>query len=193
MSTLAESWTRIMAWTQANAPESAHASPPASPEQVGRLRSRLGLPLPADLEAWLSVADGAEIKVWSKSPEEAWQLFGAREIAEDRAQLGAICAELVAEYGPSAGEGRAVGPARPLAWSSAWIPVATNGAGARLCLDTDPAPGGAVGQVIVYHGSSPLREVICPSLSALLAGYADGLARGEYENEPFVGPVPRAE
>lgn len=39
---------------------------------------------------------------------------------------------------------------KPMLWNSKWIPIAENGAGDYLCLDTDPADGGCYGQVLYF-------------------------------------------
>nr|WP_246183482.1 SMI1/KNR4 family protein [Paenibacillus methanolicus] len=36
---------------------------------------------------------------------------------------------------------------KPCLWNSKWIPIASNGGGDYLCIDTDPSDAGVVGQV----------------------------------------------
>ncbi|OAB47172.1 SMI1/KNR4 family protein [Paenibacillus antarcticus] len=40
------------------------------------------------------------------------------------------------------------GEIKPVLWNSKWIPIAENGGGDYLCLDTDPSEAGSVGQVL---------------------------------------------
>lgn len=39
---------------------------------------------------------------------------------------------------------------QPLLWHKKWIPIAENGGGDYLCLDTDPTEQGVVGQVLYF-------------------------------------------
>ena len=39
---------------------------------------------------------------------------------------------------------------KPFLWNSKWIPIAVNGGGDYLCIDTDPSEAGVVGQVLYF-------------------------------------------
>ena len=39
---------------------------------------------------------------------------------------------------------------KPFLWNSKWIPIAVNGGGDYLCVDTDPSEAGVVGQVLYF-------------------------------------------
>ncbi len=39
---------------------------------------------------------------------------------------------------------------KPFLWNPKWIPIAENGGGDYLCLDTDPSEAGSVGQVLYF-------------------------------------------
>ena len=61
---------------------------------------------------------------------------------------------------------------RDLWWSPRWIPLTGNGAGDHLCVDLDPAPGGAPGQVITMWHMDDVREVKAAGWAAWLEGVA---------------------
>jgi cell wall assembly regulator SMI1 len=73
------------------------------------------------------------------------------------------------------------GPVRPDWWNPRWVPVAGNASGDAICLDLDPPPGGAVGQVIEFLHDEKDRTVLAPSLDAWLEEFATGLEDGEYK------------
>ncbi|ATP40377.1 SMI1/KNR4 family protein [Solibacillus sp. R5-41] len=39
---------------------------------------------------------------------------------------------------------------KSLLWNSKWIPIAVNGGGDYLCIDTDPSEAGVVGQILYF-------------------------------------------
>ncbi|MGN7400783.1 SMI1/KNR4 family protein [Cytobacillus praedii] len=39
---------------------------------------------------------------------------------------------------------------KPFLWNSKWIPIAVNGGGDYLCIDTDPSDAGVAGQVLYF-------------------------------------------
>jgi cell wall assembly regulator SMI1 len=190
VSTLAEQWQRIDAWLAAHAACELSASPPISPQGMSNLEAALGRPLPLELAQWLAIHDGAQAEVWTTSPEQAWTLFRSKQIEEGWKALQKLFAELATELGPETLAVRAIGPVSAVFWKPAWIPFATNGAGDRLCFDMAPEPGGVEGQIVLYLRDPAPRQVVAPSLTALLSAYADALERGAYRFEPYVGLVP---
>lgn len=53
---------------------------------------------------------------------------------------------------------------KPLLWNAKWIPIAENGAGDYLCIDTDPAESGIVGQVLYFWHDWGNRSIEAKSL-----------------------------
>jgi len=49
-----------------------------------------------------------------------------------------------------------------------------------ICLDFDPAPGGAVGQMIVFWHVHSERKVLAPNFRTWLADFATDLEQGKY-------------
>lgn len=53
---------------------------------------------------------------------------------------------------------------KPLLWNSKWIPIAENGGGDYVCIDTDPAESGTVGQILYFWHDWGDRSVEAKSL-----------------------------
>ncbi|MFB9324608.1 SMI1/KNR4 family protein [Paenibacillus aurantiacus] len=58
---------------------------------------------------------------------------------------------------------------KPLLWNPKWIPVAENGGGDYLCIDTDPSEFGVVGQVLYFWHDWGRRSVEAKSLFEFIA------------------------
>ncbi|MGG3798374.1 SMI1/KNR4 family protein [Metabacillus fastidiosus] len=53
---------------------------------------------------------------------------------------------------------------KPVFWNSKWIPIAENGGGDYLCIDTDPSETGVIGQILYYWHDWGNRSVQAKSL-----------------------------
>lgn len=65
------------------------------------------------------------------------------------------------------------GSVRPHWWNRGWLPISSNGAGDCYCIDMDPAPGGAVGQVVSFWHDDAERAVVAADVAEYLLGYVD--------------------
>jgi cell wall assembly regulator SMI1 len=159
-------WERIRGWVeeQADAPES--LGPGATPEQIAKLEANIGATLPADLTALLELHDGDAVTLHS------WlQLLAVDHIAAEISNAH--------EWAARARCLEVAGPVEPVAWHPGWFPFAIlYGASLLHCVDTAPAKGGSVGQVIFVNLEDGERRVIAPSLSAYLERFAASLEDG---------------
>lgn len=57
---------------------------------------------------------------------------------------------------------------KPMLWNSKWIPIADNGGGDCVCIDTDPTKKGLYGQIIDFYHDWGERSVTAKSLSDFL-------------------------
>lgn len=81
------------------------------------------------------------------------------------------------------------GPVNAVYLDDAWIPIAYDGGGNHLCLDTAPAEGGQNGQVVVFVHDDSVREVLAPSLAAWMEALARALdsdRKPVAEENPFL-------
>jgi cell wall assembly regulator SMI1 len=183
---------RIEAWMGRHAPSMLDVSAPATPARIAELEAALGGRMPGELAEWLSIHDGEGFSIRGAPADTDWTLLGAGRIREDWAETRSLHAELDAEYGAAAVHHRVEGPMTAASWKEGWIPLASDGAGDKLCFDLEPEPGGSIGQLVVVSRDASPHKVVAASLAEVLESFADGLERGDYEIEPFVGIVPRS-
>lgn len=72
-------------------------------------------------------------------------------------------------------------------WNRRWIPITDNDAGDQLCLDLDPGPEGASGQIIFWDHEVGATQVIANSFENLLAEIANRVMadRCEFDKTNF--------
>lgn len=165
-----EQWLRLDAWLASHiAGLGTRLRPPADAVLIAATETDLGIVFPEELAASLAVHDGQE------PPDEVlgeWFLLPCHEIVARTRYLrsNAGTAPLIAS------------PGVQLAWwHAAWIAWAKNGSGDYLAIDADPAPGGQLGQVLLYFHDLERRDAVAPSLSAWLRSFTDELEADRYE------------
>jgi cell wall assembly regulator SMI1 len=166
------SWKSLEAALAAVAPEHCDAlAPGASPAALAKLEAAIGRKLPDAFRLAWGIHDGMRDQVFAML-----EILGTREIAADW--------RLLRDYDGSSGglEAEAHGPVKPLWTSPDWIPFVLIGGETRhFCLDLDPAPGGAVGQIIHATPKWQERRVVAPSIDAFLELIAAALREGRCE------------
>ncbi|WP_342662506.1 SMI1/KNR4 family protein [Deinococcus apachensis] len=75
-------------------------------------------------------------------------------------------------------DSRPPGAVRPVTFSPAWFPFASDGGGNGLAVDLNPGPAGTLGQVITFGPDELTRLVLAPSLPAFLDWVADQIEAG---------------
>ncbi len=142
--------------------------PPATEESLARLHGGVGFTLPADvltLYAWHRSAPGLLIDEGTDDGADGWTLSDPDGVLEDH---------------------RAWSDLRAKAWSPAWLPLFTNGAGDNVCLDTRD------GKLVALLHEEP--EDPKPFAASLDAAFACVLARvnaGTWRGVPEKDPVPK--
>ncbi|WP_437723469.1 SMI1/KNR4 family protein [Sorangium sp. So ce861] len=168
-------WKRIGAWLAAHAPPiAADLAPPATDEQIARLETAIGVALPDELAASLRVHDGQG--PYCGNPALGyWVALSCAAIAELWAEYG----RRIADGSPLHDKGVIADPGvRPRWWHERWIPIATDDIGDSLVVDVDPAPGGAVGQIVRYRHDAETRRLESPSLATWMGQLADEMEAG---------------
>ncbi len=161
------SWKRIRQWERRHLPNPPRKRRGATQRVLDAARAAI-LELPDDYLACMRDTDGSASPVFG-----AWTVSSLRELPRN---VGVMAEHLNAD---DDGRYRAEGPVRAVYWHPRWIPVAYDGSGDHLCLDLAPAPGGTVGQVIVFHHDQGHRRVLAASFSAWLEQLADRLESGQ--------------
>ncbi|MEJ0058142.1 MAG: SMI1/KNR4 family protein [Terricaulis sp.] len=145
----------------------------ASAAEIAETERVIGVALPADLVHLLSRHNGSsEAQVLP-----GWELFSADRIVREWRVWEELRRD---EFVP---DGLTCNPAGPIRgdewWRLGWIPFTGDGGGNHLCIDMDPAPGGAVGQIITMWHDDETREVVAPSLTDFVEMIADDLEAGD--------------
>jgi cell wall assembly regulator SMI1 len=115
-----------------NARVGAFDEPPASDADLAEVESTVGRRLPDDLRRALQTYDGGPAL-------GDYGLIGAARIKKRYEQQRALVGQ------PSSSDSESC---QRVKWSNGWIPFAEDGGPNFLCLDFDPGPRGAPGQVI---------------------------------------------
>ncbi|QJY49100.1 SMI1/KNR4 family protein [Pseudonocardia broussonetiae] len=183
MDDLTAAWT---AWTMALAAAGfdvgPHLNAPADAGAVAAAQESSGVRFPAELVALYALADGQ-----GPSPEapQAFPHHRFLPVAQARTAWGGWD-DLLRHEGPSGTAAHAEyvtvrpgDPVRRAYWLAGWWPLAEDGGGNVLVVDTDPAPGGTVGQVVVAGPDEDERRVLAPGVAA----YLRALAAADLETE----------
>jgi cell wall assembly regulator SMI1 len=167
-----EVWDRLEAAVRTAAPDVLKSLRKGTAEaKVAKAEQKIGAELPADLRATLLRHDGQKDDADGLIPEdfvEEWSgeflLMPAAEIASDWAMWQKLTASgEFADAETTPGKG-----VQPGWWNAGWVPFATDGGGDYLCVDSAPAKGGVVGQVILMKHDGGGRPVLARSLAAFL-------------------------
>ncbi|MEO1330314.1 MAG: SMI1/KNR4 family protein [Pseudomonadota bacterium] len=172
--------SRYLAAADRLRPEIRKGLPPgAAPERIAAAEAAIGRALTPELKAFLARHDGsAETFV-----APGWRLLSADLIIAtwpawvDLYQNACVPGGYL--FDPDADLRAPDGPAKGDLWMRLdWIPFAEDGTGDQLCIDLDPAPGGAVGQIVEFRHDDDARTVLAPGLAVwferLAAEMADG-------------------
>jgi predicted DNA-binding WGR domain protein/cell wall assembly regulator SMI1 len=160
-----EMLARLDSWLQKNRPSFLKsARPGASPEEIGKLETSVGKPLPETLKAFLA---------WRGESRQRFQdnyaLMSIKEITGERKGLNQLL---------DAGEFD-----HPTWWRKDWIPFLANGSGDFLCVDLGGTFNGVPGQVLEYWHDYGDRTVLYPSFEAWLTVSVETLEAGAWDDE----------
>ncbi|WP_128103167.1 SMI1/KNR4 family protein [Paenibacillus sp. DCT19] len=159
-----QSWQRIIAKGTSVDPGfevALHLQPGAKEEDFRSVEHELGVILPEEMKALYRIHDG-----------QIWDIGGAAFVRNltltPLVQVKENWAFLQEEFEPDELEPDIDDEIKPLLWNAKWIPIAENGGGDYLCLDTDPASSGNVGQVLYFWHDWGKRSVEASGLFAFL-------------------------
>jgi len=144
----------------------------ASEAEISASEQAVACEFPADLRYLLTLHNGSNL--YQVLP--GWELFSADRISDE----WSVWSELYDDqFKPDGYDCAPTGPIRGDEWwRLRWIPFCGDGGGNHLCVDMEPADGGAVGQVITMWHDAPNRDVAAMSLTELIEKLADDLEAG---------------
>jgi cell wall assembly regulator SMI1 len=134
-------------------------NPAASSDEVAKLEESLGFSFPLDFVAFLKIHNGQKGQAdWLFDGEEflsTTSIFGNWKILNRLREQGDFD-RFVPNSAPAVKDSW---------WLPKWLPFTSNGAGDYTCLDLDPAPHGASGQVIKFFHDLDDRNVVASSFT----------------------------
>jgi cell wall assembly regulator SMI1 len=164
------------AWTAWLAALRAHRMPPdgvlrpgAPPPAISAAERACGMALPPEVRVLYEAADGQESPFTTPGP----LLFPAHEFLslERAVRAWEGWRDVRDAYGAEMDEPIIVRGGDPVARvysHPGWWPLAEDGGGNHLVVDTAPEPGGRVGQIVVAGPDEDERRVLAPSVTAYL-------------------------
>jgi cell wall assembly regulator SMI1 len=169
-----KAWARYTAKaTQAHAPFMTYLASGASSDDIKTAEEAVGCEFPPDLRYFLGLHNGSnEYQVLP-----GWELFATDRIVDE----WKIWEELYrTQFKPDNTNCAPNGPIKADEWwRLRWVPFTGDGGGDHLCVDMDPAAGGAHGQVITMWHDAANRDCVAPSLTDYIEMIADDFEADE--------------
>lgn len=178
---MVERWTVIRPWLAEHQPAVlARFRPGARPTAIRVTEKAIGRKLPDEYTRFLAIHDGQE----ERSTMVAWcSLHSVEQVATSYAALRDHFEAHKELYDESPIDTSLVSRGvQRVYWSPGWIPIGVAATGRTyMCLDVDPARGGAAGQVILVATDDDARRHIASSFGELLALFHEQLKSGDLE------------
>jgi cell wall assembly regulator SMI1 len=169
---VAARWKTISDFLKAEHPQVlAHFNPPASPDAIAEAEKQLGETLPDDYKQFLLIHNGQK----EFAPMVGLgSLFSIEQVAQ--ARLGIFGEEEPID------ESKVDEGIRAVEYSEQWIPISKSARNRDyLCIDLNPAPSGARGQIIEYIVDFPARALVAKSFADLLSRYFREIQTGQID------------
>ena len=195
MATVSEAWKSIVSWLEANVPDSVELlQGPVAESDLADAEAKTGLTFPADLKELFLPCNGNDanqesIGLFPSADDFDEMAYGPLELKQALSEWG-IQKELLDGGDFEGEEADSEAGVADAWWLTGWFPFGSNGGGDLYCVDTAPAEGGTVGQVITHSHESGEHRILAPSLAAYLSDLAEGLAAGKFKYDEMWGMTP---
>jgi cell wall assembly regulator SMI1 len=151
--------------------------PPASERELREVEDGLGRALPSDYRDFMLRLGGQRYVPIDERSGHLAQLIQGLDLLPIGLARGEWRSMIEDWDDEGPGDIEAVGPVRALYKHQLWFPITCIlGSSQYHCLDLDPAPGGAIGQVIWVADDDERRRVVSPSFAAFLEMLTGALA-----------------
>ena len=130
-----------------------HLNPKATEEDFLKLEKTLSTIIPDEMKSFYSVYNGQK---WRKGTKCAIRNLTLMPIEEIIAKWNFLNDEFDPNDGLKLENDECI---KPFLWNPKWIPIAENGGGDYVCLDTDPTEKGTFGQVLYFYHDWGNRSV----------------------------------
>lgn len=138
-----------------------YLQPGASDEDFQLIEKTIDITFPKEMKDFYKVHNGQEWQIGRECFVRNLTLSPTTKIIENWMFLQE-------EFEPDELEPEIDSEIKPLLWNPKWIPIAENGGGDYLCLDTDPSDVGSVGQVLYFWHDWGKRSIEARSLFEFL-------------------------
>lgn len=130
----------------------------ASEEDFLEVEKELNVRLPDEMKAFYSIHNGQNCMHGGECLVKNLELLDTKSIINQWKFLNE-------EFDGDDLEISADSKIKPMLWNPKWIPIADNGGGDYVCLDTDPTIEGSYGQVFYFYHDDGGRRVRAKSIS----------------------------
>lgn len=182
MGEISKLWHRLEAWLRRNQPElDFELNPPATDEQLNEVEATIGAKLPAEVREFYKVHNG-------QNPDAIGILYGSNFMSLEQAVDDWRVWKELLDAGTFNGMQGA--PARGIRndwWNPLWFPFVTDYNSNPACVDLDPAPSGAYGQIIQMDHETPDRGVPIASIVLWFDTYVSDVEAGTYAYDEDFG------
>jgi cell wall assembly regulator SMI1 len=186
VASISDSWSRIAAWLQTNAPSDfALLQPPVSAGELDAAAAHFGVELPEDFRTLYQLMNatdpnGESVGLFPSVDEWDDMAYGPlaleQVIREWDTQKQLVDMGEFSDLEPESDDGVADDW-----WNIGWIPFASNGGGDFYCIDLAPNGNGNRGQIITHSHESGVHNVLAPCLAEYLKELADDLEAERFE------------
>ncbi|MCL1695969.1 SMI1/KNR4 family protein [Lysinibacillus sp. BPa_S21] len=155
-------WNRLIeknSELEVNGREALNLQPGATAEEFQLIETTLGITLPDEMKSFYRIFNGQD---WSPGVQPFVRNLTLSPISEIIENWKFLQEEFDPDdLLPDIEYGEEV---KPTLWNKKWIPIAENGGGDYLCVDTDPTEKGVVGQVLYFWHDWGDRTIDAKSL-----------------------------
>lgn len=134
---------------------------PITPQELTEAQKKIGIRYPQEFLELVKIHNGSDNDA---SFFGAWNFEDVKSLAGTWEFLNDNLEDSWGDFTEEDHQKVQAGPGVKKLWyNKRWIPVLNNSSGDSVCIDYDPAPGGKLGQVIIFWHDDNERKVVAPT------------------------------